>query len=51
MASLDLSVQPKKVTITNGSSKPFAVQFYRNYNTITIAAGDSLVIKTEHSAE
>ena len=51
MASLDLSVQPKKVTITNNGAKPVVIQFYRNYNAITIAAGDSLVVKTEHSAE
>ena len=51
MATLDLSVQPKKVTIENGSDAPVVIQFYRNYNAITIPAGDSLVVKTEHSAE
>lgn len=48
---LDLSVQPKKVTIANNTVKAISVQFYRNSAILALNAGDSVVIKTESSAE
>lgn len=48
---LDLSVQPKKVTIANNTNNTISVQFYRNSAILAVNAGDSVVIRTEHSAE
>ena len=49
--TIDLSVQPKKVTLVNNTGKAVSVQFYRNSSVMTLPAGDTLIVKTETSAE
>lgn len=51
MATIDLSVQPKEVTITNGSANDISVQFYRNSSVLVLKAGDVLKVRSESSAE
>lgn len=49
--TIDLSVQPKAVTIVNSTAKDVSIQFYRNSAVLVLKAGDTLVVRSESSAE
>lgn len=49
--TIDLSVQPKEVTIVNSTAKAVSIQFYRNSAVMLLPAGDTLKVRSESSAE
>jgi hypothetical protein len=51
MATLDLSIVPADVTVTNNADTEIPVQFYQKNTKLKLPAGDTLIIRATTSAE